>query len=70
VFEIQSKAFFGTIKPRKTCRHAPDRLIVSTPEIACARALDLDDAGAKVGELASGKRGGNGLLERDNDDSI
>ena len=45
-----------------------DRRVVVPREVAAVRALDLDDAGAEIGELPRRERRGNGLLQGDDGD--
>src|SRR5207253_608900 len=51
-------------------RGSLDGRVVGAGRVAAARALDLDDPRAELGELTRGEGAGDDLLERDDGDSL
>src|SRR5699024_8429944 len=66
---VQRQAFLGAIGPDEVRGQAVDALIVGAREIADAGALDLDHAGALVGELTGTKRCRDRLFQRNDGDA-
>jgi hypothetical protein len=60
----------GTVTGGSSARTGPpgDSAVVAAGGVAAARALDLDDPGAEVGDLPGGERRGHRLLETDDGD--
>src|SRR5207248_6428714 len=61
---VECEAAFAVIEPDEIAGEAVGEAIVAAREIACAPALDLDDASAQVGEVATAQGCGHCLLER------
>ncbi|MNY51822.1 hypothetical protein D3C86_1874440 [compost metagenome] len=70
VLEVQGQALLGAVGPDEMRGHAAHALVVATGEIAGAWALDLDHAGAQVGQLAGAERRGNGVFQADHGNAI
>ena len=62
--EIERQRLLRPIQPDEMARHAVDRRVVGSGEIATGRPLDFDDPGAEIGEMPCRKRGGDGLFNR------
>jgi hypothetical protein len=65
--EVERKALLRPVEPHEVAGLAADGGVVGAGEVPVARPLDLDHAGAELGELAGGERRGNGLLAGDDD---
>ena len=70
MFDVQRQAFFGAVGPDKVRGQTFDTLVIAARKVAHAGALDLDDAGAHVGELARGKGRCNRVLQGNNGDAL
>ena len=70
VLHVEREAFLGAVGPDEVRRQAAHALVVAAREVADAGALDLDDAGAEVGELARRERRGDRVLERDDGECL
>lgn len=61
--QVERQALFGPVRPDEVRGQVgPDTGVVGAREVARSRTLDLDDAGAEVGELAGAEGGGDGLF--------
>jgi len=60
--QVKTDALFAAVEPHKVARLAEHGIVVAAREVALGT-LDLDDAGAEVGELAGGERGGDSLFQ-------
>ena len=69
VLGVEGHAFLGTVHPDEMRRQALDRGVVAARGVADARPLDLDHAGAELGQLARGERRGDDLLQRHDGDA-
>ena len=65
VLDVQRHALLGAVGPDEVRGQPADPGVVAAGEVAGAGTLDLDHAGAEVGELAGGERRGDGVLEGD-----
>src|SRR4029077_7006689 len=70
MLHVEGDALLRAVGPHEVRREALDRVVIGTRRVARPRALDLDDACAKVGKLARGERPGDDLLERDDRDAL
>jgi hypothetical protein len=70
LLDIQRQAFLGTIGPDEVRRQSLYAAVIGAGEIAGAGPLDLDHAGAEIGELARAERRGNGLFEGNDGDAF
>lgn len=68
-FEVEGDGFLAPVQPDEMAGHALDRFVVAAGEVTDPGPLDLDDAGAEIGELTGGERRGDGLFEGDDGDS-
>jgi hypothetical protein len=64
LLEVEGQRFLRSVQPHEVARHAVDRRIVCTREIAGAWPLNLDHPRAEVSQMAGGERRRNGLLQR------
>src|SRR5690606_19883399 len=63
-------AFLGPVGPDEVRGQAVDALVIAPGEIAGAGPLDLDHAGAEIGQLARTERRGDGVFEADHGDAV
>src|SRR4029453_12205211 len=68
LLQIERQRLLGSIQPHEIARQAFDGGVVAAREVAAVGTLDLDDAGAEIGELPRGERCRHCLLERDDRD--
>ena len=70
MLDVERQAFLGAVGPDEVRGEAAHARVVAAGEVADAGTLDLDDAGAEVGELARRERRGDRVLERDDGESL
>ena len=70
MLHVEREAFLGAVGPDEVRRQAAHALVVAAGEVARAGALDLDDAGAEVGQLAGGEGRRDRVLQRDDGDAF
>ena len=70
MLDVERQALLRAVGPDEVRGQAAHALVVAAREVADAGTLDLDDAGAEVGELAGGERRGDGVLAGDDGDSV
>ena len=70
MFHIKRQTLFRAIQPDEMGGLAIHGFVISPREVAHFRALDFDDAGAEIGELARGERNGDGLFQREDSDAL
>ena len=63
LLEVEDDAAFAAVEPGEICGKAVEDVIVVACEVAAIWALDFDDVGTEVGELAGAEGSGDGLLE-------
>ena len=68
--EVKRDRLLAPVEPDEVAGQALDGAVVGAGEVAAARALDLDDPRAEVGQLAGGVRGRDRLLERHDRDAV
>jgi len=68
--QVQLDALFAPVRPYEEGRRASHGGVVPAGEVTFARTLDLEHRRAEVGELPGRKRGGDRLLEGDDDHSV
>src|SRR5699024_760117 len=66
----EREALLRPVDPHEVARHPLDGRVVAAGEVANPGALDLDDPGPQVCELAGGERGRDGLLAADDGDAL
>ncbi len=70
LLQIQRQGLLGAVEPDEVAGEAFHRPVVSAGEVPHFGALDLDHAGAEVGELAGGEWRGDRLLQGDDRDAF
>jgi hypothetical protein len=65
-----SVRLLAAVEPHEVRCEAVHNAVVVAGEVAVTRSFDLDDAGAKVGEVAGGERAGDSLFERPDCDAV
>jgi hypothetical protein len=70
VLEVERDGLLGAVEPDEVARQPVHGGVVVPGEVSPAGSLDLDDAGAEIGELAGRERRGDGLLARHDDDPV
>ena len=70
VLDVERQALLRAVGPDEVRGQAAHARVVAAREVADAGALDLDDAGAEVGELARRERRGDRVLERDDGECL
>ncbi len=70
MLHVERQAFLRAVGPDEMRGQAAHARVVAAREVAGARALDLDDAGAEVGELARRERRRDRVLEGDDGESL
>ena len=70
VLDVERQALLAAVRPDEMRREPAHAAVVGAREVADAGALDLDDPGAEVGELARAERRRDRVLERDDGDAF
>jgi len=70
MLDVQREALLRAIGPHEMRGQASDPLVIVAGEVAAAGALDLDHAGAEIGELARAERRRNRVFEGHDGDAI
>lgn len=70
VLQVEGDRLLAAVAPHEVRGEALRGGVVGAGEVAAVGALDLDDPGAEVGELAGGEGGGYGLFDGDDGDSV
>jgi len=70
MLDIERQTLLRAVAPHEVRCHATYALVIRTREVAAAGPLDLDDAGAKVGELTRAGRRSDGVFQRNDSNSI
>ena len=64
-FEVEGEGLLAPVAPHEVRGETAGGGVVAAREVAAVDPLDLDDAGAEVGELPGGERRGDGLFDGD-----
>ena len=70
VFQIKRDAALTAVQPNEEAGLTMHETVVSAGEVTLAGALDLDDIGAQVGEMAGAYRRRHSMFERDDADAF
>ena len=68
--EIECQRLFRPVGPHEVTGQSLDGVVVRAREVTDTRAFDLDDAGTEIGQLATGERRGNRLLDGDDEKTV
>ena len=63
MLDVQRQAFLGTVGPHEMRGQALDPFVIAAGEIAGPGTLDLDHAGAEIGQLARAEGRGDGVFQ-------
>ncbi len=70
VLQVERDAALAAVEPDEEARLAVHVAVIGAGEVALARALHLDDIGAKVGHVAAADGRRHRVFERDNTDTF
>ena len=70
MLHVERDAALAAVQPDEEAGLAVHEAVVGAGEVALARALDLDDIGAEVGQVAGADRRRHRVFERDDADAF